>query len=142
MPSFEVSGDKSLARDAIPADRPPVPAKRLPVPDAAVQQRIATQIAGIASSSRPTPAERIKLANQLLQAAGASQDANEQYVLLCNVRDLACQGGDLGIMFQAIEAMASQFEMNENDKKGNPWPRLPGSRMPIKSHCFSTPRNE
>ncbi len=115
MPSFEVSDDKQPGNKP-PEERPSAPQKRLPVPNDAVQEEITTQFAGIHGQNETT--DKLKLANQLLQAAGASKHPDEQYVLLRNVRDLACQGGDVGLALHAIEAIAAKYDINATEEKG------------------------
>ena len=88
------------------------------MPNDVVQQKIAAQFVGIYGASHARKTEKLKLANQLLQAAGASKEPNERYVLLCSVRDLARQGGDIVVMLQAVDAMTAQFDINANDEKG------------------------
>ena len=111
VPVVEIPVDKQVVDEPQEAVK-----KRLPVPNDAVQQEIATQLAGIYGHAKTT--EKLKLANQLLKAAGASKEPNEQYVLLRNVRDLACQGNDVVLMLQAVEAMTAQFDINGNEEKG------------------------
>lgn len=95
---------------------PPI-AKKRPVPDDAVQRRIAAQLAGIDSSRRAkTPADKIKLAHQLLKSAQTS-DPNEQYVMLRHANELAGQAGDVVLSIQAIEAIHAQFEINAIEEK-------------------------
>ena len=112
--SFHLSNDK-------PADKPEqssVEKKRLPVPDEEVQRKIAAQIGGIYNADHAkTPAEKIKLAYQLVQAAKASKEPNERYVLLSKGRTLAFQAGDAPLVFQVVELMAD-FDINVLDEKG------------------------
>ena len=112
MPSFEAHGDT-------PQEQPPVHTKRLPVPDDVVQDKIAAQVASVYNPSRAkTPAGRIKLAYQLLQAAKASKEPNERYVFLRQARDLAGQAGDVALMLQAIEA-TGDFEIDLLEEKAD-----------------------
>lgn len=112
-PSFDFTGEK-------PADKPtepPEPSKRLAVPDDAAQQKIAAQIGSVYDSSRAkTPAEKSKLAYQLLQAAKASKNQDERYVLLCEGRELAAQAGEVALALQAVE-MAADFDIDHLDEK-------------------------
>ncbi len=127
-PVFEAPKDKLIAekpekkpeKTETIAEKPlDTPVKKLSVPDEVVQRKITSQIGDIYPISRTKiPADRIKLAGRLFQAAGASSEPNERYVLLRHVHDLACQGGDVVLMFQAIEAMASQFDIQVNEQKG------------------------
>ena len=100
-PSFEAPKDE-------PKDTPEK--RRLPVPDEDVQQKIAEQIDGIYGRAK-TPAERIKLTYQLLQAAKASKEPNERYVLLSQGRELAVQAGEMALALQIIEATA-EFDID------------------------------
>ncbi len=84
--------------------------RRLPVPNEDVQQKIAEQIGGIYGRAK-TPAERIKLTYQLLQAAKASKEPNERYVLLSQGRELAVQAGEMALALQIIEATA-EFDID------------------------------
>ena len=112
MPSFDDPAGKP--------DKPesnPVGKKRLPVPDEGIQEKIAAQVSSIYNPSRAkTPAERIKLAYQLLQAAKASKEPNEQYVLLSRVRELAVQAGEIALVLQVVEAMG-EFDINPLEEK-------------------------
>ena len=113
MPSFDFSGDK-------PADNsagPPAAKKRLPVPDDAVQRKIAAQLArDYAPSRAQTPAERTKLACQLVQAAKASKEPNERYVLLGQARELSGQAGDVDMTIQVIE-ITGAFDIDVLNEK-------------------------
>ena len=112
MPSFEVPADK-------PQEQPPVHTKRLPVPDDAVQEKIAAQVASVYNPGRvKTPVGRIKLAYQLLQAAKASKEPNERYVFLRQARELAGQAGDVALMLQAVETLGD-FGINLLEEKAD-----------------------
>jgi len=108
VPSFDLSGDKPASSKPI---EPPAPKKRLPVPDDAKQQEIAAQIGSIYKPAK-TPAERGKLAYRLLQAAKASKEPNERYVLLHQGRELAGQAGDVALVLQVIEITAADFDID------------------------------
>ena len=113
MPSFDLSGDKPAG----PRAEPPPVKKRLPVPDEELQRKIAAQLAGIYGPSRAKPADKIKLAYQLLQAAKASKEPNERYVLLRRGRELAGQGGRVALVLQAIEMTAATFEIDLHEEQ-------------------------
>ena len=111
VPSFDFSADKPNVDK--PSEQPPAAKKRLSVPDDAKQQEIVTQIGSIYNPSRAkTPAERVKLAYRLLQAAKASKEPNERYVLLHQGRELAGQAGDVALVLQVIEITAAEFDIN------------------------------
>ena len=75
------------------AGEPPRVCKAAPVPDEGLQGKIAAQLAGVYNPSpRREPAEKIKLAYQLLQAAKASKEPNERYVLLRQGASLPVKG--------------------------------------------------
>ena len=118
MPSFDLSGDRSSGQPSGRQEQPPVAKKRLPVPDDAMQQEIAAQLAGVYNPGHAKPAERIKLAYQLLQAAKASKQPDERYVLLRQGRDLAGQAGDVALVLQAIE-MTGDFDIDVLQEKGD-----------------------
>ena len=103
VPSFDLSGDRSSSQPSGPPAAPPVAKKRLPVPDDAKQQEIAAQLAGVYAPGHAKPAQRMKLAYQLLQAAKASKQPDERYVLLHQGRELAGQAGDVALVLEAIE---------------------------------------
>ncbi len=115
MPSFDFSRDK-------PADSPagpPAAKKRLPVPDDAAQEKIAAQLArDYAPKRAKTPVEKIGLAYQILQAAKASKEPKERYVLLGQGRELASQAGDVALVLQVIE-MIGEFNVNVLGEKGS-----------------------
>lgn len=108
MPAFDLSADK-------PVDKPSVPRKRLPVPDEALQQKIAAEISSL--SRAKTAAERTKLAYELVQAAKASTEPNERYVLLRQSSELAGRAGDVALALQVIEIMG-EFEIDVLSEKG------------------------
>jgi hypothetical protein len=112
MPSFDLSGDKPAG----PPAEPPSLKKRLPVPDEDLQRKTAAQLAGIYGPGR-TKADKIKLAYQLLQAAKASKEPNERYLLLRQGRELAAQGGDIALVLQAIEMTAAAFEIDLREEQ-------------------------
>jgi len=114
MPSFDLSSDKSSGQPT----EPPAPKKWFPVPDDAKQQEIAAQIGSIYNPSRAkTPAERVKLAYQILQAAKASKESSERYVLLRQGRELAGQAGDMALVLQVIEITAADFDIDPLEEK-------------------------
>ncbi len=121
-PSFDFSGDN-------PADKPagsPAAKKRLPVPDDAAQEKIAAQLArDYAPARAKTPAEKIGLAYQILQAAKASKEPKERYVLLGQGRELAAQAGDAALVLQVIE-MTGEFDIDVLGQKGTAMLALAG----------------
>jgi hypothetical protein len=117
VPSFDLSSDKPPAQPTGPTE-PPAAKKRLPVPDDAKQQEIAAQLAGVYAPGRAKPAQRIKLAYQLLQAAKASKQPDERYVLLRQGRELAGQAGDVALVLEAIE-MTGDFDIDVLQEKGD-----------------------
>ncbi len=114
MPSFDFSRGK-------PADSPagpPAAKKRLTVPDDAEQEKIAAQLArDYAPKRAKTPVEKIGLAYQILQAAKASKEPKERYVLLGQGRELASQAGDVALVLQVIE-MIGEFDVDVLAEKG------------------------
>ncbi len=108
VPSFDLSDDTPSGQRAAP----PPAKKRLPLPGEDIQRKIAAQLAEIYGPGRSTHADKIKLAYQLLQAAKASKEPNERYVLLRQGRKLAGQGGDVALVLQAIEMTATTFEID------------------------------
>jgi hypothetical protein len=68
--------------------------------------------------AKPAPADRLALAQKLLQQGIATNDDQaSKYVLLREARDLAAQGGDADTAMKAIEEMARVFVINEQDEK-------------------------
>ena len=114
VPSFDLPSDKPTGQPT----EPPAAKTGLPVPDEAKQQEIAAQLAGVYASGRAKPRERIKLAYQLLQAAKASKQPDERYVLLRQGRELAVQAGDVALVLEAIE-MTSDFDIDVLQEKGD-----------------------
>ena len=139
MPSFEAPADAPTK----PANEPTT-TKRLPVPDDGKQEKIAAQIAGVFDSSRAkTPKERVKLAYQLLQAAKASKEPNERYVLLHQGRELAGQGGDVALVLQAVEMTAAAFDINLLEEQEKSLLALAGKAIvaeQIRSVCGASQR--
>jgi hypothetical protein len=111
MPSFDPRSDNSSGQPTGPLIEPPVPKKRIAVPDDAKQREIAAQLAGVYAAGRAKPAERIRLAYRLLQAAKASKQPDERYVLLHQGRGLASQAGDVALALEAIE-MTGDFDID------------------------------
>jgi hypothetical protein len=117
VPSFDLSSDKPAAQPIEPPTKQ-APKKRLPVPDEAKQQEIAAQLAGVYAPGRAKPPQRIKLAYKILQAAKASKQPDERYVLLHQGRELAGQAGDVALVLEAIE-MTSDFDIDVLQEKGD-----------------------
>jgi hypothetical protein len=114
VPSFDLSSDKPSAQPT----EPPVAKKRLPVPDDTKQREIAAQLAGVYAPGRAKPPQRIKLAYKILQAAKASKQPDERYVLLRQGRELAGQAGDVALVLEAIE-MTGDFDIDVLQEKGD-----------------------
>ena len=96
-----------------PAEPPPEPEKRLPMPTAAEQEKIGTQVEeAYKPASAGTPAQQVKLAKELVEAAEKSTKPDEQFVLLRKASELAVKGGDAALMFQTVDRMATQFELD------------------------------
>ena len=118
VPSFDLPSGKLPGQSTAPPPESPVAKKRLPVPDDARQKEIATQLAGVYAPGRVKPAQRIKLAYQLLQAAKASKQPDERYVLLQQGRELAGQAGDVALVLEAIE-MTGDFDIDVLQEEGD-----------------------
>ncbi len=100
-------------------------AKRLPVPTSDAQATTLQQLDKVHKfSQRRMPAERLKFARDLFEAAEKSQDGSvEKFVLLRKAMELAQSGGDAGLMLEAVDAISDEFDVNAPDVK---WKVLAG----------------
>lgn len=95
-----------LAQDATGRRKVPSPAEQASVLKL-IHELFAAQYA------KTSPGDRVVLAAKLMGAAADSgSDPNSQYVLLREARENAVAGGDLSIALDAINALASRFEVD------------------------------
>lgn len=88
--------------------------KRRPFPSAADQEKAAKQIDEVYQlKQNRSAAQKAALAKELLaMSRRAETTAAEQFVLLHAALDAAREGGDVGLMLQAIDALGRQFEID------------------------------
>jgi formylglycine-generating enzyme required for sulfatase activity len=99
---------------------PPAPAKRARgvVPESAQQREAEIAIRkNYALDQAKTPKDKSELARTLLRAATSGSKDVELYVLLRLARALAVQGGDARTALEAIDAVASGFEVDAASEK-------------------------
>lgn len=97
-----------------PKELPPetTPVVKLPVPSSAQQAKALKEIkatfdADIAKARKPE--EKAELAKSMLQVATESTDPATRFVMLQTTRDLAAQGGEGEIFFQAVNELNDSF---------------------------------
>ena len=92
---------------------PEAPAK-LAVPAATEQQAVAAQIEDVYKLSQAkTAADKVKLARELSDLARkATQNTAERFVLRRKAMELAADGGELRLAFDAIETIGSEFQID------------------------------
>jgi len=93
--------------------------KRLPVPPAAEQQKMARQFDEVYQFSRQrAPAEKVEVAKKLFELGKVSQGGPaEKFVAFRKAMELACHGGDAPLMFEVVDAICAEFEVNTFDAK-------------------------
>ncbi len=89
--------------------------KRVAVPDAAAVETADKLIREVFADDfkiAKKPAEKVALAEKLLQQAGESQSEPERYALFSEARTLAGSGGNPVMALQIIEQMSGRFEVD------------------------------
>ena len=110
-PQSEPTAKAEPADQAAPAA--PEKPQRQPVPKAAVQQEIVSQVDEVYKlHDARKPAQQIKLAKDLLESAEKATKPEERFVMLRKAAELAGEADDAALMFQAIDRLAAQFEMD------------------------------
>lgn len=103
----------AVAAKASSAEPPPKPAEEAekhPIPSAEVQRDVGSTIEETYKiSEAKTPEAKLKLARQLSEAAKKTARPEEQYVLLRNAVDLACDGGAAVLMLETLARMIEAF---------------------------------
>jgi hypothetical protein len=94
----------------------PVARRLVPGPDAASRQhafKLVQDVYGPEIAKAKQPAERVKLAEKLLQA-GIEEQREEagRYVLLTLAIDIATSVGDFGVGFRAIDELGSSYQID------------------------------
>lgn len=95
-----------------PRPAPVVPVK-FPVPSAASLQQAekqVTEIFGGRLASLPSPAEKAKIATEMLQAAGGTAEPTSKFVLLRKAEDTAAEAGDIDGALRAHEALRNAYQ--------------------------------
>ena len=99
--------------------RPETPGGKLPVPDNAAQQA-ALAIIRETYKDDYKASDKTAFLKTLLQTAEASKsDTVARFVLLQETRDVAAEAGHGEIAFQAIDAMAGEYDINASETKAD-----------------------
>ncbi len=90
-----------------------------PVPSPAVQAEVAKKLGEIFDfDAAKKPEQQVALAKELFGLSRESgNNPSEQFVLLRKAMELACDGGDAGLMIRAINAVGDRFDTNAMDVK-------------------------
>jgi len=120
-PGLSADGPEQTPAAEVPDEPPaqPVPARR-PVPAAAEQAAVFEQLDQIYDLDKDRPdAEKLGLA-KVLRALGAKETSApaERFVLWRKASELARDAGDGALMFQIIDAMGGQYEIDLLMAKG------------------------
>jgi formylglycine-generating enzyme required for sulfatase activity/serine/threonine protein kinase len=87
--------------------------KRQPVPPAELQRATAAQVEDVYKlADARKPVEQIKLSNDLAEMAEKATKPEEHFVLLRKAAELACEAGDTTLMFQMVDRLGGQFELD------------------------------
>ncbi len=102
------------AQDVLPSAT-----SKQPVPSPAVQAEITKKLGEIFDfEAAKKPEEQIALAKELYNLSKeARSKPNEEFVLLRKAMELACDGGDAGLMLRAIDAIERRFDIKPMDVK-------------------------
>ncbi len=97
--------------------REPKPEEEKPtrqaVPPKSVQQEIAAKVQEVYKTAEArTPEEQIKLAKHLAEIAETATKPEDQFGLLCKAAELAGGAGDTTLMFQMVDRLGGQFELD------------------------------
>jgi len=105
--------------DPAAAQQPPQADPRAPVPAQAVQAEVLKKMGEIFDfAAAQKPEQRIELARELLRLAKESKSKpDEEFVLLRKAAELASDGGDAGLMAEAVDSMGERFQINPLDAK-------------------------
>ncbi len=101
----------------------PPAGKKLPLPDEAAQAnalKLAKEVYGEEWKAAKSPSQKRELATKILHSADESDnDPAGRYILLKLARETATQAADGLIAFEAIDAMAEQFQIDDVEMKTN-----------------------
>jgi hypothetical protein len=93
---------------------------RTPVPSADAQAAAEKTIRDVFKAEYAKGADRRALARRLAQEAGTTKDDPvSRYVLLRDAQDAAVQAGDIALAFQAIEDLATSYQVAASGLKTN-----------------------
>ena len=93
---------------------------KFPVPDQEAQAKAEKTIKEIFKDeyAKKKPAEKIELANKLLQqGAETNDDPAAKYILFREARDLASKSGDVALALKAVDELVMQFELSPVEEK-------------------------
>ena len=93
---------------------------KFPVPDREAQAKAEKTIKEIFKDeyAKKKPAEKIELANKLLQqGAETNDDPAAKYILFREARDLASKSGDVALALKAVDELVMQFELSPVEEK-------------------------
>ncbi|HUT12282.1 MAG TPA: PA14 domain-containing protein [Thermoguttaceae bacterium] len=115
--------DPSVA--VTPPEPPPV-ATKLPVPAADAQVIVFQQLQEVYDLDKQrTAAEKLKLARDLFALSKrTTHDMDERFGVLRKAMEVAGDAGDAMLMFQAVDTIAADFDVNPIDVKRNVFAKL------------------
>jgi formylglycine-generating enzyme required for sulfatase activity len=91
----------------------PPPSKRWPVPSASRQEELVRQVEkDYRVGQAGKLAEKVKLANSLLDAANKSLESDTRFVMRRKAADLALSAGNAALMLQAVERIGAEFDID------------------------------
>ena len=103
---------------SLAAGEPPAPPKKQPVPEQLKPAEELVHDFYKADFDRKTPADRLALSKKLLEEARhTNTDMDLKFVLLCEARDAAVQGGDPDLVLKALELAGKCFALDELGEK-------------------------
>jgi formylglycine-generating enzyme required for sulfatase activity len=86
------------------------PAEKYAIPSVEIQQKVGDTVEeAYKLAQAKTPEEKLKLAKSLSEVAKRTTTPDEQYVLLVKATELACDGGDAGLMLEMCDALGRAF---------------------------------
>jgi len=113
-PDDELPPDKEISPGGELKLPPIEPPKKTAVPSDAEQQKVVEHLEEVYHLSQiKAPAEKLKRAGELFEMGKKSrQNPSEEYVVLSTAMDLFGEAGDAGLMVQAGDALAADFQVD------------------------------
>ena len=110
LPEVEAPKTKEPAKP-----QPEQPFKeKLPIPDDAAQEKVMATIRDIYKDDYK---DKTALARKLIQKANETQNTTDRFVLLQEAKDLASETWQGQVAFEAIDAMASEYDISSPEMK-------------------------